>query len=173
MTPNTSSASTSDVTSSGADRVGLDYGTTGDPFRIGEDARVQLFRVLLNGKTTRVDKPWGREYIVATDDFLLKVIEVFAGQRTSLQHHNHKTEIHWLMNGTGHLFVEESDPDERDLFELKSEKRPSDGLLVHPGEIHRAVGPLLILEISTNHPDDVVRHSDDYDREDRIAGGDA
>lgn len=167
MTANTSFAPTFDATFSGADRMGLDYGATGDPFRIGEDARTQLFRVLLNGKTTRVDKPWGREFIVATEDFLLKVIEVFAGQRTSLQHHNEKTEIHWLLDGTGELYKEELDPDELIRYQTEAECRPSAGLLVQPGEIHRAVGPLLILEISTNHPDDVVRHADDYAREDQ------
>lgn len=166
MMPNSSSVPTSDVTSSEADHVKLDYGAVGNPFKIGEDARVQLFRTLLNGKTTRVDKPWGREFIVSTPDFLLKVIEVFAGQRTSLQHHNEKTEIHWLLDGTGELYKEELDPDERIRYETEAESRPSDGLLVQPGEIHRAIGPLLILEISTNHPDDVVRHEDDYRRED-------
>lgn len=144
--------------------MGLDYSSSGDPLKIGEQARAQLFRVLLNGETTRVAKPWGNEFIVSTPDFLLKVIEVFAGQRTSLQHHNHKTEIHWLLHGTGHLYKEELDPDEAIRYETEADRRPSTGLLVQPGEIHRAVGPLLILEISTNHPDDVVRHDDDYDR---------
>lgn len=129
-----------------------------------------LFGALLGGTVTRVAKPWGNEFIVATDEFLLKVIEVFAGQRTSLQHHERKTEIHWLMSGTGELFKEESDQDERELYQVKSEMRPSPGLLVQPGEVHRAIGPLLILEISTNHPDDVVRHTDDYGREDVDAG---
>lgn len=124
-----------------------------------------LFGALLGGTVTRVDKPWGTEYIIATDEFLLKVIEVFAGQRTSLQHHEQKTEIHWLMDGTGELFKEEPDQDERELYQVRSELRPSPGLLVQPGEVHRAIGPLLILEISTNHPDDVVRHEDDYQRE--------
>jgi mannose-6-phosphate isomerase len=129
-----------------------------------------LFGALLGGTVTRVDKPWGREFVVATEEFLLKVIEVFAGCRTSLQHHEKKTEIHWLMSGTGELFKEESDQDERELYQVKSEMRPSPGLLVQPGEVHRAIGPLLILEISTNHPDDVVRHQDDYAREDVDAG---
>jgi mannose-6-phosphate isomerase-like protein (cupin superfamily) len=138
-------------------------------FGIGEPARAQLFRALLNGSVRRVDKPWGREFIISTDDFLLKVIEVFAGQRTSLQHHNEKTEIHWLLEGTGELYKRELDPDELIRYETEAEMRPSPGLLVHPGEVHRAIGPLLILEISTNHPDDVVRHEDDYSREDPSA----
>lgn len=154
MTANSSSASSSVPTSFVAenwDTLGL--------------RNASLFGALLGGTVTRVDKPWGREFIVATDEFLLKVIEVFAGQRTSLQHHERKTEIHWLMSGTGELFKEEPDQDERELYQVKSEMRPSPGLLVQPGEVHRAIGPLLILEISTNHPDDVVRHADDYARE--------
>lgn len=131
-----------------------------------------LFGALLGGQVTRVDKPWGREFIVATDEFLLKVIEVFAGQRTSLQHHNEKTEIHWLMDGTGELYLDKPNWTEDELHEYENtaERRPSAGLLVQPGEVHRAIGPLLILEISTNHPDDVVRHNDDYGRENVDAG---
>lgn len=159
MTAKSSSASSSVPTSFAADhwdKLGL--------------RNASLFQALLNGTVTRVDKPWGREFIVATDDFLLKVIEVFAGQRTSLQHHEHKTEIHWLMEGSGELYrympidTDEQEQDRAKYLEM-SELRPSPGLLVQPGEIHRAIGPLLILEISTNHPDDVVRHADDYSRE--------
>ena len=131
-----------------------------------------LFDALLDAQVTRVDKPWGREFIVATGEFLLKVIEVFAGQRTSLQHHEEKTEIHWLMDGTGELYLDKSNWSADDLraYEDAAERRPSVGLLVQPGEEHRAIGPLLIMEISTNHPDDVVRHTDDYGREDVDAG---
>lgn len=154
MTANSSSASSSVPTSFVAenwDTLGL--------------RNAALFRALLNGTVTRVEKPWGQEFIVATDDFLLKVIEVFAGQRTSLQHHEHKTEIHWLMDGSGELHKETSSADEDGAYRVLAEQRPSPGLLVRPGEVHRAIGPLLILEISTNHPDDVVRHADDYARE--------
>lgn len=121
----------------------------------------ELFGALLDARVSQVEKPWGSEFIVATPDFLLKVIEVLDGHRTSLQHHNEKTEIHWLLRGTGHLY-HDVDGSEEDRFQY----RPSCGILVQPGEVHRAVGPLLILEISTNHPDDVVRHKDDYSRED-------
>lgn len=159
MTGKSSSARTSDATSSVAD-------LSTDWQRLGL-RNYDLFRALLDGQVTRVDKPWGREFIVATDGFLLKVIEVFADQRTSLQHHNLKTEIHWLMNGTGELYLDKPgwSADERRAYEDAIERRPSAGLLVRPGEVHRAIGPLLILEISTNHPDDVVRHADDYARE--------
>lgn len=161
MTEKTSSAPASVSTSSVAD-VWDNLGTQ----------NASLFRALLLGTVTRVEKPWGREFIVATDGFLLKVIEVFAGQRTSLQHHQEKTEIHWLMDGTGELYLDKSNwsADELREYEEVAERRPSPGLLVQPGEVHRAIGPLLILEISTNHPDDVVRHTDDYGREDVDAG---
>ena len=121
----------------------------------------ELFGALLGAQVSKVEKPWGSEYVIAPPDFLLKVIEVLDGHRTSLQHHNEKTEIHWLLSGVGYLYHDVEDAgDDRFYY------RPSAGILVQPGEIHRAVGPLLILEISTNHPDDVVRHKDDYSRED-------
>lgn len=170
MTGKSSFVRTFARTSSGGSDVDNEMMSETNVRGIGELAREQLFRVLLNGNITRVKKPWGFEYIVATNDFLLKVIEVFAGQRTSLQHHNQKTEIHWLLAGSGELYKDEPDQDERELYQVKSEMRPSPGLLVQPGEVHRAIGPLLILEISTNHPDDVVRHADDYAREDVDAG---
>lgn len=161
MTANVSSESTSDVTFS-----------VGDFERLGS-RNYDLFRVLLAARVSQVDKEWGREFVVATNDFLLKVIEVFDGHRTSLQHHEEKTEIHWLLHGTGGLYLEVGDEADQLRFEREAGLRPSIGLLVEPHQVHRATGPLLILEISTNHPDDVVRHSDDYGREDRVAGGDS
>jgi mannose-6-phosphate isomerase len=120
-------------------------------FSVGE-----LFDILLAGEVTLTYKPWGSERTVATEHFLLKLIDVHAGERTSLQHHVRKYEIHWIMGGDGTI---EGTPDD-DLFR----PRPSGAYPVYPGTVHRAVGPLTILEISTNHPDDVVRHEDDYGR---------
>lgn len=105
----------------------------------------------------RVDKPWGREYVLPTaDGLLVKVIQIDDGHRTSLQYHKEKYEIHWLLDGSGTL-EGSADNDE-------GRPRPSRGYEVWPTVVHRAVGPLLILEVSTNYPDDVVRLEDDYQR---------
>jgi len=103
-----------------------------------------------------VDKPWGGEYIMRINNALMKVIRVDDGHRTSLQYHREKHEVHWLLNGTGTL---EGSPDD-----IYGRPRPSPPYVMSPGSIHRAVGPLLIFEMSTNHPDDVVRLEDDYRR---------
>lgn len=126
----------------------------------------ELFSRLLHGTTRRVDKPWGREYVVTTQDFLLKVIEVDAGHATSLQHHEVKREIHWLLAGDGTLELREAEDSwgGPEAYEQFVRIKPTGPIFVVPGDVHRAVGPLLIMEISTNHPDDVVRHEDAYGR---------
>jgi len=102
----------------------------------------------------RIEKPWGVEYVLnVEDEYLVNVIRVNDGHRTSRQYHEVKWETHWLLEGAGTL--EGSDDDGA---------RPSHPLIMEPGDVHRAVGPLLILEVSTNHPDDVVRLEDDYQR---------
>ena len=58
-----------------------------------------------------VEKPWGREiWIAHTDRYALKIIEVNAGSRSSLQYHRRKREHVYL--DKGRLRVEMEDDDE-------------------------------------------------------------
>jgi mannose-6-phosphate isomerase-like protein (cupin superfamily) len=111
----------------------------------------------------RVEKPWGYEIWYAwTDQYVGKIIHVNAGQKLSLQYHNHKDETSYLLKGR-----------------LKITKGPNvDSLTVIekdegyqwrnlPGEIHTIEGveDTDVLEVSTPHLEDVVRLQDSYGRE--------
>lgn len=113
-----------------------------------------LLDMLTNASVQIVEKPWGQEFIITAGDVVFKVIYVIEGERTSLQHHEQKDEVIFVLMGDGRI----------DYIESDEAERPSRGRRVRPGTIHRSRGELVLFEVSTNHPDDVVRHSDDYGR---------
>jgi hypothetical protein len=116
-----------------------------------------LFDELAAVSVTEVEKPWGGEFILQINQLVIKLIEVHDGHRTSKQLHEHKDEILYVLRGTGRL--------EGSADELKHyPSRPSPGYRVLPRAVHQAVGPLLMLELSTNDLDDVVRLHDPYKR---------
>lgn len=114
---------------------------------------------------TIVTKPWGRELIYAnTERYIGKIIEVEAGSRLSLQYHRHKDESIYVLEGTLSLVIGES-ADALETHDLPA----GSSWHVRPGVVHRFAAPhgvVRVLEVSTPHPDDVVRVSDDYGRED-------
>ncbi|HCU72434.1 MAG: cupin [Chloroflexi bacterium] len=111
-----------------------------------------------------VEKPWGRELIYAsTELYIGKIIEINEGARLSLQLHEQKDETIYVLDGTLRLVIGDS-PDtltSRDLSEGVSFR-------VQTGQVHRYQAPygsVRVLEVSTPHPNDVVRLEDDYGRE--------
>ena len=110
----------------------------------------------------RVEKPWGYEEIWAeSDSYVGKILVIRAGHRLSLQHHVVKEETIRLQSGLMHLELEDADGVLRVL-----EVRPGDVHHIFPGRKHRmhAIEDCEVLEVSTPHLQDVVRHSDDYGR---------
>ena len=113
---------------------------------------------------TIVIKPWGREVIYAsTELYIGKIIELNAGARLSLQYHEAKDETIYVLDGRLRLVIGDSADalETRDLDEGASVR-------VRTGQVHRYEaphGPVQVLEVSTPHPDDVVRLVDDYGRE--------
>jgi mannose-6-phosphate isomerase-like protein (cupin superfamily) len=103
-----------------------------------------------------VIKPWGAEFVVASSDVVIKFIIVEAGHRTSLQSHARKRETICITGGSGHI--------EYHLQDNVIEVVCPDRITINPGVVHRAVGPLSFIEVSTPHLDDVIRHEDDYVR---------
>lgn len=107
----------------------------------------------------KIDKPWGYEMIWAkTDTYVGKIICIEAGHRLSKQYHKIKEESVYVIEG---VLVNETD-------EGRETYTPGNYLHIKPGQIHR-FGTLKdryvkIIEVSTNHLDDVVRIEDDYDR---------
>jgi len=112
----------------------------------------------------RVDKPWGHELIWAqTDRYIGKLLFIKAGESLSLQFHREKDES-WRVHAG------------RALLELSAAGAPflneevvAAGACFRftPGTVHRvtALKDTTIVEVSTPHPDDVVRLEDRYGRE--------
>jgi mannose-6-phosphate isomerase-like protein (cupin superfamily) len=111
----------------------------------------------------RVEKPWGWELVWAeADDFVGKLLFVKAGESLSLQYHEVKDEA-WLVHD-GRAKLELGDVgSELEVFEIA----PGDAFRFRPRTVHRvtAIEDTLVIEVSTNHLDDVVRLEDRYGRE--------
>ncbi|MBI4366098.1 MAG: cupin domain-containing protein [Deltaproteobacteria bacterium] len=109
----------------------------------------------------RVGKPWGHELIWAeTPQYIGKILVVRKGERLSYQYHREKDESIYLAQGVMDF---ESEQDGR-----RTVRRLQVGETVHipPGMRHRmtAVEECRIFEVSTPHPDDIVRLEDHYGR---------
>lgn len=107
-------------------------------------------------------KPWGEEDLLHQGyGYAVKKILLNDGQRTSLHYHVEKHEFIFVVEGT--LEVEIADGDTRQVRSLSS----GGFLAILPGQVHRMAsqsGDVLYLESQTDHLDDVVRLSDDFDR---------
>jgi mannose-6-phosphate isomerase-like protein (cupin superfamily) len=112
----------------------------------------------------KVEKPWGYELIWAeTDHYVGKVLFIKAGESLSLQFHRVKDES-WLVQG-GRAKLELGSAGDA---MLKEEVIASGSTFrFRPGTVHRvtALEDTTIIEVSTNHLDDVVRLEDRYGRE--------
>jgi len=109
-----------------------------------------------------VEKPWGREIWVAHNSYYaLKIIELNAGSRSSLQYHNQKHEHLYIDQGRMRATLEQPDGTLQ-VFEYG----PGTVIEVPPGRRHRveAIEDLRLLEVSTPQLDDVVRVEDDHGR---------
>jgi mannose-6-phosphate isomerase len=109
-----------------------------------------------------VEKPWGREvWIAHTEDYAMKIIEVKAGTRASLQYHKVKREHIYVDQGQVRFELENADGQ----MEV-GEYGPGTVFEVVPGRKHRvtALQDTRLLEVSTPQLDDVVRVEDDFGR---------
>jgi mannose-6-phosphate isomerase-like protein (cupin superfamily) len=112
----------------------------------------------------RVEKPWGWELVWAeTDRYLGKLLFVRAGEALSLQYHEQKDEAWLVREGRARLELGEAGDGGLETIELSE----GDALRFRPRTLHRvtALEDTLIVEVSTAHPDDVVRVDDRYGRE--------
>lgn len=133
-----------------------------------------------------VDKPWGWEKWIQPGSevypFVLKQLLLRAGQRTSLQVHQFKSESIIILDGTGILLTY---PEFFDCARYLAGGYSEDeintiisgleavtlipNLVFHtpPGTIHRMIAhtDLLYIESSTRELDDVVRLQDDKHRQ--------
>ena len=107
---------------------------------------------------TKVNKPWGIfEQLTHNETTTVKLITIYAGNRTSLQFHKHRSEKWYVLSGKGYALL----PDKK---EIKS----GDELFVLQNTTHRfeAITEMKILEISFGKFDesDITRLEDDYNR---------
>lgn len=112
-----------------------------------------------------VQKPWGYEEIWAeTTNYVGKVLVINPGHRLSRQYHNLKEETFRILSGE--LILEIGQGSEMQVSVLL----PGESYHCIPKTIHRMIcdiaspEPVHVLEVSTNHLDDVVRLEDDYNR---------
>ncbi len=108
----------------------------------------------------KIEKPWGWEEIWAqAEDYVGKIIVINPGHRLSKQYHEVKTETVYVMEGVL-INYDENDNPER-FYKGQS-------LHIVPGQIHRFGATedryVKIVEVSSNHLEDVVRIEDDYGR---------
>ena len=118
----------------------------------------------MSGKHTprEIPKPWGSELLWAeTDLYVGKTLRVNAGESLSLQYHEVKDETLHMLSGEI-VFEVGTDIESMETVAL----RVGESFRITPGTIHRmtAVSDAEILEVSTNHLDDVVRLEDRYGR---------
>jgi len=116
-----------------------------------------LLDALENAKGAFEPKPWGHEYVVDANDFLLKFIHINDGERTALHYHDDKDELNFIVNT--------DDANRGTIIGDDGEAIPGDRIVrIHPGVVHRAVGPLDMIEVTSHDPDDITRIADDYGR---------
>ena len=132
----------------------------------------------------KVNKHWGHEIWIAdglSTPYALKRIMFKAGNRTSLQVHQHKIETAYVLSGTGIMYKSKEKLDiEQYLLKGMSEKEVEEyestfdvielyeGVSwdIVSGYVHRvvAITDLEIIEASTTELDDVIRLQDDKNR---------
>ncbi len=112
----------------------------------------------MNGKVTRVHKPWGHELIFAhTKKYVGKLLVIEKGHRLSLQLHRKKHESLLVLRGKLKL-------------RLGGKTRtvgPGTAFTIPPRTVHRfeaEKGRVTLIEVSTPELWDVVRLQDDYGR---------
>ena len=110
-----------------------------------------------------VDKPWGHEEIFAeTPAYVGKILFIKQGEALSLQYHEVKEETLRVLDGELELMLG------RETDSLETHNLAAGAVFhVAPGTLHRMIATTdcSLLEVSTNHLDDVVRLEDRYGRQ--------
>lgn len=115
-----------------------------------------------------VDKPWGSEEIWAeTPTYVGKILTIEPGHKLSRQYHELKEETFRVLEGILTLEIGAKDDPAFQSMRLNE----GDSFHCPPKTVHRMICEIgfnhkavKVLEVSTNHLDDVVRLEDDYKR---------
>lgn len=109
-----------------------------------------------------IQKPWGSETIIETNEFYtFKKLFMKTGYKCSLQYHEKKHETIYILSGIMNLWV----GNDEDSIEYKL-LNAGDTYIIEPGVVHRmeSIDDCVYLESSTSELDDVVRLQDEYGR---------
>lgn len=111
-------------------------------------------------KIERIEKPWGYELVWAqTNEYVGKILHINAGHRLSKQYHEIKEETVYVLRGILYVYDESN----------RITKIPKgQSFHVNPAQVHRfgaMESSVELVEVSTNHLEDIVRLEDDYRRE--------
>ncbi len=118
----------------------------------------------MTARNNITEKPWGYETLWAqTKDYVGKFLHINPGCRLSLQYHKEKEETIYVLSGILLIWLSE---DNNDYIVV------GEGTAYHvePNQIHRFGAPdeqqsdTVLVEVSTNYLEDVVRLADDYSR---------
>jgi mannose-6-phosphate isomerase-like protein (cupin superfamily) len=113
----------------------------------------------------KVSKHWGEERWLVHGDapFVMKMIHLNAGTRTSLQFHRYKEEANLVISGRVRLHFQSSKGRDETC-----ELGPGTVMHIQSAAVHRveALTDVIMIEVSTPEVDDVVRCSDDWNRPD-------
>jgi mannose-6-phosphate isomerase-like protein (cupin superfamily) len=108
-----------------------------------------------------IKKPWGFEELIEINKkFMFKKLFMKKNHQCSLQYHNKKREIVYIVSGKLKVLVKKNN-----RFIAKN-LTSGQTILIKPGVIHRmkAMKDCVYLEASTPEIKDVVRIEDDYKR---------
>ena len=109
-----------------------------------------------------INKPWGKEEVIEINEhYMVKRLTMYAGKRCSLQYHDHKIETIYVLSGELNIIQGE------DKENLKSSVfKPNQFITLKNLIVHRMEGitDCVYLEASTPQMEDVIRISDDYNR---------
>ena len=122
----------------------------------------------------KINKPWGYEELWGNvpGKYLGKTLHINMKNRLSLQYHQEKEETIYVIRGVLTLIIEEwKDIDDHmpseQLVQIKQKLGPGEYYHIKPGIVHRFSaenGDVVLAEVSTYFPDDVIRIEDDYIR---------
>lgn len=107
-------------------------------------------------KTEHIRKSWGNYVVVARGPgFLVKIINLFPGEKTSLQYHNHRSEHHMIIKGRAKIIIEDRIKylHQNQLFHIKMKAQHQ---IINDDERY----PLQIIEMQVGDlisEDDIVR----------------
>lgn len=106
----------------------------------------------------KVNKPWGFfEQLTDNETTTVKIITILAGNRTSLQFHEHRAERWYVLNGEGYTILED-----------KQKIQSGDEISIPKKAVHRleTITDMKVLEIYYGlfQELDIKRLEDDYAR---------